>query len=190
MKKRILLFSFLFASIISAFGNHITGGEMFYTYLGKLPNGNHNYSVTLKIYKACGSLAPLDAFAPIGIFANDGSPVANPTRQIPLVNPQTLTLTNNNPCITNPPEICYDVGYYEFTVDLPPNVSGYTLAFQRCCRIAGINNVFSSDFFGATYTAEIPGTNALPNAPEITAFKPVDAPKQRTAGLALAIAVG
>jgi gliding motility-associated-like protein len=39
------------------------------------------------------------------------------------------------------------------------------VAYQRCCRIAGINNVINSSSAGATSTAQIPGTQANPNNP-------------------------
>jgi PKD repeat protein len=48
------------------------------------------------------------------------------------------------------------------SVTLPINDKGYTVAYQRCCRIAGIRNLISpSDAVGATYMAEIPGTEIL-----------------------------
>jgi gliding motility-associated-like protein len=76
-----------------------------------------------------------------------------------------LNLGSPNPCISNPPQVCYQVGYYEFDVTLPASASGYTIAYQRCCRIAGINNLTGSSNVGTTYTADIPGTSSLANAP-------------------------
>jgi hypothetical protein len=48
---------------------------------------------------------------------------------------------------------------------------GYTITYQRCCRINGISNLSSSGSFGATYTADIPGTTSLPDAPENNSAK-------------------
>ena len=39
--------------------------------------------------------------------------------------------------MTNAPEVCYQVGFYEFTVELPESLNGYTVSYQRCCRIGG-----------------------------------------------------
>ena len=70
------------------------------------------------------------------------------------------------PCINNPPDVFYELGRYNFTVSLPASPNGYLIAYQRCCRIAGINNLVSSNSLGVTYSAEIPGTNSLPTAPQ------------------------
>ncbi|HET7896672.1 MAG TPA: hypothetical protein VFL47_03365, partial [Flavisolibacter sp.] len=75
MKKQALfatLFLFVFAT---SFANHITGGEMFYTYKGQ-SGGNYVYEITLKLYRDCyappGS-AQLDQQVTIGIFQKDAS---------------------------------------------------------------------------------------------------------------------
>ena len=40
---------------------------------------------------------------------------------------------------------------------------GYTIAYQRCCRISGIENISgNSSDDGATYSCDIPGTDILP----------------------------
>jgi gliding motility-associated-like protein len=61
--------------------------------------------------------------------------------------------------------VCYQVGYYEFDISLPGTSAGYIIAYQRCCRIDGINNLSGSRFVGTTYTADIPGTQSLTTAP-------------------------
>jgi PKD repeat protein len=73
---------------------------------------------------------------------------------------------NSNPCITNPPrDVCYRLRYYEAIIELPNTINGYTIAFQRCCRIEGIRNLNPpSNDFGATYLCEIPGTRDLKDA--------------------------
>ena len=46
---------------------------------------------------------------------------------------------------------------------MPDVTDGYTIAYQRCCRIAGIENISgNSAVDGATYTCDIPGTGTLP----------------------------
>ena len=161
--KRFLFIPACFFFAIPLFANHITGGEVFYTYIKQLANGNHQYHVTLKLYRDhFSSGAQLDPAAPIAIF-NNGTMVWS--QSVSMTNRTRLILGSPGPCITNAPVVDYDVGYYEFDVDLPPSTSGYTIAFQRCCRIAGINNLSGSSNVGATYTAQIPGYGFLLNAP-------------------------
>jgi gliding motility-associated-like protein len=165
MKKFFLLIIICFGAIVG-YANHITGGEMYYTLTSQSGN-NYTYHVVLKLYRDCNAppgSAQLDPSASIAIFRNsdnsliwEKSIAKNPT--------VTLDLTSPSPCIQNPPDVCYEVGYYEFDVTLPGIANGYTVAYQRCCRIAGINNLIGSNQVGATYTAEIPGTSILPNAP-------------------------
>lgn len=168
MKRFLLLISSVFLLLTSSFANHITGGEMFYTYKGR-SGANYLYHVTLKLYRDCyappGS-AELDQTASIGIF-DKATGVLLFDSLVSLRRIETLNLGSPSPCITNPPLVCYQVGYYEF--DLPPmpgSPNGYIVAYQRCCRIAGINNLSSSNSVGTTYSAEIPGISVLPSAPE------------------------
>jgi gliding motility-associated-like protein len=163
--KRPLFLLLLGFSFLCAHANHITGGTISYTFLGQ-SGGNYQYSVTLSLYRDHFSTgAPLDASAPIAIFdKGTGTMVWN--NSIVMHDSVHLHLIAPSPCINNPPTIFYDVGHYTFTVSLPASNSGYVIAYQRCCRIGGINNVINSNSVGATYTAEIPGNSVLPTAPE------------------------
>jgi gliding motility-associated-like protein len=161
--KRFLFIPACFFFAIPLFANHITGGEVYYTYKGQLANGNHQYHVTLKLYRDHFSTgAQLDPAAPIAIF-NNGTMVWS--QSVPMTSQVRLILGSPGPCISNAPVVDYDVGYYEFDVDLPSSTFGYIISYQRCCRIAGINNLSGSSNVGATYTAQIPGNSPLTNAP-------------------------
>ena len=164
MKRLLLAISTLFLFSTPAFANHITGGEMYYT-LTSQSGGNYNYHVTLKLFRDCNSTgAQLDQFAPIAIFdKTSGTSVR--TLNVSLARIVVLKLGSPSPCINNPPIVCYQVGYYEFDETLSASANGYTIVYQRCCRIAGINNVSASSASGATYIAEIPGINSLASAP-------------------------
>ncbi|MGZ4011808.1 MAG: PKD domain-containing protein, partial [Flavisolibacter sp.] len=165
--KRLYLAALVLFISVSAFANHITGGAMYYTLTGQSGN-NYTYHVVLNLYRDCyappGS-ADLDPSAAISIFSNStlasvwGSAVTMSKRV-------HLSLGSPNNCINNPPPVCYDVGYYEFDVTLPATSQGYTITYQRCCRIAGINNLVGSNSVGATYTAEIPGTSVRADGPK------------------------
>jgi gliding motility-associated-like protein len=159
----VILTSLLFSKALLA--EHITGGEMFYTYTG-FANGQHQYHITLKLYRDCFSAgAQLDANAGIAIFNKSTKAIAW-QGMVPMEGgPQQLQLGFPGPCITNPPQVCYQVGYYEFDVGLPASINGYTVSYQRCCRINGISNLVNSGNQGATYTCDIPGTSLLASGP-------------------------
>jgi hypothetical protein len=68
--KRIVLSIFILSCTLSSFANHITGGEMSYTYIGR-SGADYQYRVTLKLYRnhfAPPGAAPLDDLAPIAVF--------------------------------------------------------------------------------------------------------------------------
>ena len=70
---------------------------------------------------------------------------------------ETISIASSDPCISDPPTVCYEVAYYTFSVSLPVNQAGYILASEVNYRIRGITNINSSQV-GATYSCEIPGS--------------------------------
>ncbi len=150
------------AFCLTAKADHITGGEMFYTYTGTT-NGQNNYTVTLKLFMRCNSGRQFPDPAIISVFDKAGN-LRIRDIAITLSNQQTISLSDVDPCITDPPQVCYEVGYYNFSVSLPANQSGYLLASQVNYRIRGISNLDGSQV-GATYTCEIPGTAPEANGP-------------------------
>lgn len=163
--RRLLLFIATSVLSIPVLANHITGGEIYYTYTGQDASGNHQYHITLKLYRDhFSSGAPLDAAAAIAVF-NTASGAMVWSGNVTMTSQVRLILGSPGPCVNNAPVVDYDVGYYEFDITLPGIGPGYTVTYQRCCRIAGINNLSSSSNVGATYTAIIPGNASLANAP-------------------------
>ncbi|MES1214067.1 MAG: hypothetical protein ABUT20_01010, partial [Bacteroidota bacterium] len=164
--KKIITSIFILLCAFSSFAMHITGGEMYYEFIG-MSGGNYQYLVTLKLYRnhfAPPGAAPLDDQASIAVFSNDRNTLVasyEVTRE-KIVN---LVLNTPSPCITNPPSVWYEVGYYEVVVSVPASALGYTVAYQRCCRISGINNISGSTNVGASYTASIPGNALVIDAP-------------------------
>lgn len=87
---------------------------------------------------------------------------------VPIFRREDVVLKSPDPCIGNPPVICYEVAIYEVDVpNLPFKPEGYVVAQQSCCRIQDLTNIYSlGRGVGATYTTNIPGTNAGLTAPE------------------------
>lgn len=130
---------------------------MFYT-LTSFSNNQYNYRVTAKFFRECRSQRQLNSQTEVAVYEKTtGRSVT--TISAPLIRTENLNLINNNPCITNPPEVCYDVGFYEIDISLPASIYGYVIATQVNYRINSINNLQTGyGNIGATYTADIPGT--------------------------------
>lgn len=165
----LIILSSLFFSF--AFAAHISGGEMYYKYIGPgtAPNTS-KYEITLRLFRDCSasgtfvSPMPLDAF--ISVFDNtDDSRVSDNLINRDASLDKRLSKIDFS-CIQSAPEVCYDVGYYHFETDLPKNQQGYTCAFQTCCRVGGINNIFynfgsMNGAPGVTVSCKISGVNQL-----------------------------
>ncbi|MBZ5857133.1 PKD domain-containing protein [Flavihumibacter profundi] len=178
----LLLLAFL-AAITTANAAHIRGGEITYKYLGPGSDaGTSKYELTLKLYVDCRANNPgqLDESINFTIFDKATGGYVSPAVFAPFTSERYIQYDpNSNPCILNPPrDICYRLRFYQATVTLKNSAQGYTVAFQRCCRIADIINVAgNSGNTGATYSCEIPGTDVLGNAPMNSSpiFNPNDA---------------
>lgn len=166
LNKKLFLLFILSGFLIQAEARHIAGGEMSYVYLGPGSNATTGkYRITLRLYRDCQSSgAQLDATASITIFQNNSSAIFQDLR-VPLGNISVVQLTSPGPCIDNAPIVCYEIGTYVTETELPFIATGYTIAYQRCCRIENINNVQNSSNTGGTYVATVPGLNTSPTAP-------------------------
>jgi gliding motility-associated-like protein len=171
MKRAALLFTF-FLSALGAFASHIVGGEMYYEYIGPgtAPN-THKYRITLRLFRdelcaaPCADM-PSEVF--IGVFDNGTGrqyPGPNQYTVVSKGNENAISTGNTLPCVVNPPALSYNAADYSYTIDLPINAKGYTAAYQTCCRVNPMSNVFNTgrvgDGTGSTYMAQIPGTDAL-----------------------------
>jgi hypothetical protein len=162
MKK--LLVIFFICCAVPSFARHITGGEIFYEYIGPgSTSGTSQYKITLRLFRDCFSTgAPLDATVNIGIFDKlSGTAVSGSPFTVSLDHIQQIQKGGNIPCIINPPQVCYQIGFYYFNVTLPNNQMGYWVSFQRCCRVDNITNLAVAIGVGATYVGSIAGSNTL-----------------------------
>lgn len=169
MKRICFLILITVGFVLPLSAAHIRGGELYYKYIGPGAESNTSiYIVTLKLYIDCGQNDPgqLDNEAFLTVFSKPGNQQVQGRFAIMTKDEFIRYDPNSNPCIVNPPrDVCYRLRYYQYTFTLPNSPQGYTIAFQRCCRIEGIQNIAPpSNDFGATYLCEIPGTNLGVNA--------------------------
>ena len=166
--KKFLLAIILIVSLSPAIANHTKGGWLYYQYLGPGSGSNNaRYRITLKLYTACVlNNGQFDPTINLSIFDGSSNALAY---QVPVTYNNLIDIQNCNtqechPCINLIPSICYKIITYQVDVDLPKTLGGYTVAYQRCCRITGIVNLQSpSNSIGETWTVKIPGT-VIPGA--------------------------
>jgi gliding motility-associated-like protein len=160
---------------ITAFAGHIAGGELYYRYVGPGSSPNTDrFEITLRLFRECNADGPNVAGMPteviLGIFSRNTATSYSlfSSFTVSRTNFQTINITPSAyPCIIPPPTICYQVGSFVTTRDLPKNQFGYTVSFQTCCRSGDINNMVElplpsgSTGDGATYVGNIPGTSVI-----------------------------
>ena len=168
-----LFFSALLLLIMvqASFAAHTKGGLMYYRYLGpgSTPN-TARYMITLKIYTKCILDNP-PQFCPTVVISIYNGANNQLLEKVPVIYSSVTDIQNCispecYPCISGPPSICVKITTYEFVKELPITANGYTIAYQRCCRISGIINMIQpTNFTGDTWTVNIPGNAASPLAP-------------------------
>jgi gliding motility-associated-like protein len=155
MNRLLLLIGILLGCVTSATADHITGGEVYYKFVGTNGGGLYDYDVTVRIFMRCNSGRQFQNPATFSIF-HKASGARYKDYDVFVDHIQTLSETSDDPCITNPPTVCYEVGYYQFRVSLPGSAA-YLIATQVMFRIDGISNLTSNyDQVGATYIGEFP----------------------------------
>lgn len=170
--KRILLILLNLTFTSTTFADHIAGGEVFYKYLGPgSAAGTSRYQVSLRLFKDCDLVcgpntryACLPRVGEVVIWPVSG-PYLYYRFKLPLTDSTTISLTTYPDCIANKPKVCYEVKTYSDSIELPITNDGYIIVYQNCCRAASVNQsgieFTLSGSPGATYTAIIPGKNAL-----------------------------
>lgn len=163
MRKLFFLFILIF-TLSNTKATHIAGGELFYKYVGVGTAANTSrYEITMRLLRECTSVgAPLNnEVVNIGIY---NAVTLNRTNTLTLA--QTFTGTppsiRNSPgannCLTVFISVCYQVGIYQSTIDLPNTPEGYILSWTRYSRMDLQN---TTNPMGAIYITQIPGTNLI-----------------------------
>jgi gliding motility-associated-like protein len=169
MKRLLLFISFIFFTGIASFANHIKGGFFSYQYLGTNPSDptKLRYSIKLTVYMLCNPNAG-QLTSPINFSIFDGQTNQFIRNESVVITAQyKLNKSYDDPCITGDQSGCYYeiVEYNLSLVELPVNAGGYTIAYQRCCRIGGIVNLtVPSNSIGNTFSTTIPGNTILAGA--------------------------
>lgn len=155
MNRLGLILGLLLTCSFPVFADHITGGEVYYKFVGLSPGGIYDYNVTVRIFMRCNSGRQFVNPAIFSLFyANTSAKYRD--YDVRLDHVERLSETSNDPCIVNPPTVCYEVGYYEFRISVPQSAS-FILAHQVMFRIDGISNLTPNyDQVGATYVGDIP----------------------------------
>ncbi|MEP7142393.1 MAG: PKD domain-containing protein [Ferruginibacter sp.] len=169
--KTALLTILLFMCCLCTSARHIKGGFFTYQYLGPgiSDPAKLRYKITLTVYMDCSATGlQVDGTVNFTVFNGTGpSQYANVEVPITNVVPVFLTKQSDDPCITGDQTGCYyRIASYELNgYELPVSPGGYTVSYQRCCRIEQMENISGSDNIGNTYTIQIPGTSsAVANA--------------------------
>ena len=159
MCRIIILILIGLSNVSSLYAEHLKGGWIQYEYLGEGSVSNTSkYRITVRQYLQC-VLRPgqQDAAVNLGIF-NGSTNALITTRTIPRTGTDIPDKTSYDPCLNTKPRVCYNIDRYVTEIDLPNIPEGYSLAVQRCCRIANIANVGAiSSTIGVSYTNVIPG---------------------------------
>lgn len=173
--KKIFFTIFIVFCFFQNYAAHIKGGFFTYEYLG--PGINNptflRYKITLTIYSSPNpSIGPgpgTQIWDPINYTIFRGKNTT-PFDLVSVNIKQQYLLSKlfASPCITgtNLTGPYYHIITYELNnYELPPSPDGYTISYQKCCRLNNMDNLTGSGSVGNTWSIDIPGTNApIPNA--------------------------
>lgn len=164
--KRLVLLILLTVAFATAHANHIAGGELFYTYVGPGSTpGSSLYNLTMRLFRDCNSTGQQleTEVVKVGIYhSGTRTLVKSVTLNLETPIPSIQLNTSAIPCLVNAPEVCFQVGIFTGSVELPSTADGYILSWLRCCRANDISNLSQSTGVGGTFVTNIPGTTLLP----------------------------
>lgn len=146
---------FLFQQDVQA--SHIVGGDLTYRCLG-----NNMYEIRLTVRRDCflgDPDAQFDDPASIGFYDGVSGQFLSFLGTMGLLinynEDDTLNEILVSDCSVVAGDVCVHTTTYVSTIFLPFRASGYTMAYQRCCRNMSINNIVDPDDTGMTLVAEL-----------------------------------
>jgi gliding motility-associated-like protein len=163
--KLFLVLLTIFSSTFFLSASHLTGGRITYRHLGA-----NKYEIKLSIYRDCSETFPFDNPAIISIYQK-GSNTLVYNQALPIYSQSVIPPYVPNPCFIPPAGICLEIGVYIDTVQLANNATGYTIAYQRCCRNGSVLNLVLPNQNGMTITTDIPPQ--INNTPSFINFPPI-----------------
>lgn len=138
---------------------------MTYRYLG-----SNKYEIKLTVYRDCSDNVDFDNPAFVSIYDKTNNNLVY-NKGLVLFSRSIVPAIPTNPCFVPPAGICVEVGTYKDTVQLVPNNSGYSIAYQRCCHNASVLNLVLPQMNGMTVTSDIPPQ--INNSAQFTNFPPI-----------------
>ncbi|MEM7162763.1 MAG: hypothetical protein AAF487_10035, partial [Bacteroidota bacterium] len=168
---RALMGIMLFLIPASSNATHLLGGSLGYEYIGQQPDGTFRYRITALTYTNCGpdsNVPDPDDDLFIGIYEND---INNPDADKVLVDQLIISLQDTTAITSNLPanctigeDVCIVEATYEGFINLPLNLGGYIVYYQRCCRNDGVINL-NSDEQGFAFYTQMPSPTIENSAP-------------------------
>jgi gliding motility-associated-like protein len=145
--------------------SHIIGGKVTYRYLSL-----NKYELKLTVYRDCSDIYDFDNPAFLAVYDNTTNNLIS-NHSLTLFHRDTIHQISPDPCFVPPIGICVEEGFYLDTVLLPTNISGYTVAYQRCCHNSSILNIVNPGLTGTTITCNIPPQ--INNSAQFLNFPPI-----------------
>ena len=169
--KKTLFCILILLSVTKLHASHISGGELFYEYLGRgLTPNTDKFRITMRLYRECSSPGAIlnGEHVEIGIYYKQPNSLYKTLtleRQWSTPDPPTLKNTPGAfPCLSGDKTVCFQVGTFSATIELPRTQNGYTLSWVRYSR-QQLTNVaddpYPDNAVGATFVTNIPGTNQM-----------------------------
>ena len=119
MKKLLLIILFALYYLPS-FANHISGGELFYEYLGPgSSSGRSRYKVTMRLFRDCNSTGQTLDMETVKIAVYSQSTGSYQDSLAYIKFPPTTTISLNTsaiPCLVNAPDVCFQIGIFSGTI--------------------------------------------------------------------------
>jgi gliding motility-associated-like protein len=174
LTRFLLLLATCFFIVGNIKATHLIGGNLGYEYIG--PVGNmFRYKIVFSTFTNCDNTSQIpfpENPLTIGVYYHDN---ANPDAIKQRYTTVTVNLVDTNlikPALPNNctvgQETCIIEGIYEGFVNLPFNLSGYHLFYERCCRNGGIVNLINPGDQANAFYAYIPSTLVKNSSPSFT----------------------